>query len=325
MKPKHGLLISGTGAHSLGAECIIDLQEQLPNLSIISLDRDLQEPYHHSRPIEHIRLDLNPFSHTTYHALSTTLRTAIDRAISSLEISGIATAVMSAGCYDDTSLLQTTTINREHILGVNICGKVELLHSILHANERTCFSNSDGLSVIDIGSRHGLFPSNNRTLYSSSKAFGIDLCRSLQDSAEIKRAIYVAPGPVDTQMLHRNYWINKEGGSRPFYDFMIRQPVELYRAVFVDCELESLRLAAERGSFSPEPLENALEKYRERRRVQLATREGILTPEALAHWITEAIRSENEFCAGAYEIVCPNGRILTQYVPFSRVRPDKYS
>src|SRR5205085_811445 len=143
-----------------------------------------------------------------------------DSAGERLRFQEIDTLVYSAGVYENGPLVELSTAARANVLGVNIVCKIEVLHAVLAFNRTNDFDSSRGLTFVDVGSTHGLSPSATRSLYAPSKAFGLDLCIALCDGREVKRCLHVAPGPVDTYMLHRNHWVAKEQGPSQFLDFI---------------------------------------------------------------------------------------------------------
>lgn len=127
---------------------------------------------------------------------------------------GIAAAILAAGTYESGELVTTKIADRKRLVGVNVCGKVELLHAVLMMNQSLGFPSADALTLIDIGSLHALNLSGSRALYSATKAFGLDFCMALCRNSEVRRAIYIAPGPIDTHILHRNHLISSGDGGK---------------------------------------------------------------------------------------------------------------
>ena len=183
---------------------------------------------------------------------------------------------------------------------MNVCGKIELLHAVLSLNKQVGVDSSATVTFIDVGSLHGLQAAPGRSLYGSSKSMGLDLCLSLQFGQELKRVIYMVPGPIDTHMLHRNYWVSKEHGPVEFFEHVRTAFPDLYAAIFLDCDPSALRVAASRSGVDVVRVTDVFHRYKDRRAQQCASSDGILQPAELADALVDIMTDESKYPEGAY-------------------------
>jgi short-subunit dehydrogenase len=263
-----------------------------------------------------INLDLNPLTHpNSYKLLASELKGRIQRTLEELRSPGVGTLILSAGCYDWGCLADTTIEVRKRLIGVNVCGKIELIHAVLAVNQALGFKNSDELTLVDVGSLHGLVAAGNRSLYGATKAMGLDLCASLQRGGEIKRAIHVAPGAIDTHMLHRNHWVSKEGGPIEFLEALKDQGGTLYEDVFVMCNETGFARAASRYL---NPLNDVFHRYKRRRKKQFKHKHGVLNPIDVAHRVVKLLKKKSS--SGVHILTAPKGIVRMQNLKFTEIR-----
>lgn len=313
------ILITGTARYSLGDYLLTKYCANKDHLPIITLDQKLNPRLDRYKNIKEIRINLNPFDHQGgYVSFSNELHTAIHNSIKQLSCDSISTVVLSAALYHSGPFAEQTLEVRKDILGVNICGKYEVLHSVLSLNQKSGFNNKAGFTLIDVGSTHGLRPSQGRSLYAPSKAFGLNYCIALQDEGNINRCIHLAPGPIDTHMLHRNYWVNKEKGPSSFFDNLWKHYEKWYYDIFVECSENSLTEACTALNENFETIKTIFDRYKNRRQSQLYNDEGILQPEEIAELLTRIINDNKGYLSGVYIITAPKGRMQVKVLLFSK-------
>lgn len=313
------ILVTGTAKFSLG-DCFVKQYCSNPDhLPLITLDLQHNQMLDHFKKVQATQINLNPFDHLEgYSSFSHELQKTIQNAIDQLSCKTINTAVLSAGLYSSGPFTEHAQETRKNILGVNICGKYEVLYSVLSLNQKHGFENKKGFNLIDIGSTHGLHPSRGRSLYAPSKAIGLNLCIALQDGNEVRRSIHIAPGPIDTHMLHRNYWVNKERGPASFLEYLFLHDEELYHKIFIDCCENALKKACTIKSIKIKTIIDTFARYKDRRQSQLQTNEGILQPNELADLIVDIVLDDKENPSGVYVVTAPEGKMKIERFPFSQ-------
>jgi hypothetical protein len=175
------------------------------------------------------------------------------------------------------------------------------------------------MSHVDIGSFQGLHPRAGRAVYVSSKAAGIDLAATLHAGHEAGRFIYVAPGPVDTFMLHHNHWVVKAGGPDDVLRDIKRGDRDRYRAIFVDCSESVFRDALiEQGRLSDDLVE-CFAKYRKKRKDAEADELGVLSAEECAGFLSQIVQDTHRYPSGVYLSFRSHGNFMTPYIPFEEM------
>jgi hypothetical protein len=183
--------------------------------------------------------------------------------------------------------------------------------------------NSKSFTFIEVGALYGLVPSANRALYSATKAIGLDLCAALQRGGEVKRAIYVAPGPIDTHMLHRNHWVSKEHGSVEFFELVRLQPQHVYEDIFIHCRDEAFSSIASESREDMVDLRATFERYKLRRNQQFSDAHGVLAADQLADRLVNVVLDPT--CeGGAYVITAPHGKMRSNKLSFSEIRYETW-
>jgi len=315
------ILVTGTAKFSLGDSFVRQYCSHLDHLPLVTLDRRLNQGLDRYKKVNAIQINLNPFDYSEgYPSFENELKVALHNAINRLSCNAINTAVLSASLYNSGPFTKQTLETRMDLLGVNICGKYEVLHSVLSLNQKYGFDNRKGFTLVDIGSTHGLSPSGGRTLYAPSKAFGLNLCEALQDGEEVHRCIHLAPGPIDTHMLHKNYWVIKEHGPASFLDYLFLHNEELYHKVFVECCENALKEACAIQSVNIETIKDKFACYKNRRQSQLLTEEGILQPKEVANLMVNIVLDNIGNPSGVYVVTAPKGKKKVVRIPFSRFR-----
>jgi|GEM_PF-3095183 len=315
------ILVTGTAKYSLGNSFVIQYCSHLDHLPLITLDRQLNPALDRYKKVNAIQINLNPFDYSGgYSSFDNELKVALHNAINRLSCSSINTAVLSAGLYNSGPFTEQTLETRKDLLGVNICGKYDVLHSVLLLNQKYGFDNRKGFTLVDIGSTHGLRPSRGRSLYAPSKAVGLNLCVALQDGEEVRRCIHLAPGPIDTHMLHRNYWVIKEQGPASFLDYLLLHQEELYHKIFIECCENALKEACAIQSVNIETIIDTFVCYKNRRQSQLQTDEGILQPREVADLMVDIVLDDKGNPPGVYVVTAPEGRKKIERLSFSRFR-----
>ena len=314
-------LITGIAEYSLGEAFIIEYCSRQDRLPIIALDLHRNLRIGRFDKLDNCKIDLNPLSCPGgYLLFGNQLSKILQDSAKKLSCDVIHAAILSAGLYSSGPLIEETAASRKDILGVNVCGKYELLHAALSMNNAAGFDNGKGFTLIDIGSSHGLYPSNGYSLYAPSKAYGLDLCVTLQDGNEIRRCIHLAPGPIDTCMLHRNYWVTKEKGPKMFYENLLSQNKKLYYDVFVGCSENALVEACKQDGEKVDNLIGIFNRYKTRREEKIKTEEGIIQPKDLAALLANILMDANAFKPGVYVITAPQGRLQIKQHGFPAFR-----
>jgi NAD(P)-dependent dehydrogenase (short-subunit alcohol dehydrogenase family) len=316
--PQLAVLISGTAASSLGSLWVEEYSRRAKEAPVVAIDREHEPAIRDLKNVRTIDFDLNPLNQSPgYDQFVEQLHFSLRSAQEAVRFEGISTFVSGAGTYESGPLVETTIEGRRRLLGVNVCGNVELLVAVLTLNKRLGFDSSGGLSFFEIGSLRGLQASAGRSAYAATKAMGLDLCVSLQAGREVKRAIYVAPGPIDTHMFHRNYWVTKEGGSVEFLDHVRTKRAELYREIFIRCDDDAFAEAVSSSRLSRNSLAPVFERYKARRNQQIADPRGILDAIELAQRLVDMAADDVAYPAGAYVFTAPGGQMQTEKIEFA--------
>lgn len=318
MRSASATLLTGAASGSLGSAWVRQYRQRGNHEPVIVFDKEPDSMLHELRNVQIVKHDLNPLVYDYgYKRFAERLRMAMDECPASSN--GICTVVLCAGTYDSGRLAETTVEARERLLGVNVCGQVEVLHAVLSLNQRRGVDSSSDLSYIQIGSLHGLTASGGRSVYAGTKAFGLDLCISLSSGREVKRVIYVAPGPIDTPMLHRNHWVSKVGGCSRFFEHVRALGPLVYKDVFEKCEDEAFRKAISTEDWDREMLADKYERYKERRVSAFSQRDGVLSVADMAQGITELVSEESSCTSGVYVFTAPGGEVSMERMSFGKM------
>jgi short-subunit dehydrogenase len=311
------ILISGAAPFSLGAALVAALRQRHPHSPIVGVDRHACPIFEGLGNAKYLQLDLNPLSYPRYENLGEELASSLRISQHDLGFMGIGVLVLTAGSYDYGPLEEMSAKARKRLVGTNVCGKIELIHSVLELNQSLGYKNSEELTLVDIGSVHGLQAAENRSLYGSTKAMGLELCASLHVGGELKRAVHVAPGAVDTHMLHRNHWVAKERGPADFIDTLKAEAAGIYENVFVSCDdiIFGEHVTAKR--LDEAGLREIFERYKKRRRQQFLHKNGVLTATTAAATLVKILDHEDSH--GIYVLTNPNGEMKMRHLTFSEV------
>jgi NAD(P)-dependent dehydrogenase (short-subunit alcohol dehydrogenase family) len=316
--PRRAVLISGTAARSLGSLWIRAYARRAGDAPVVAIDREHDPALRDLRNVSTIAFDLNPLNPSPgFVPFVEQLHAALASAHASVGFDGLSTFISAAGVYDSGPLVDSTVEGRRRLLGVNVCGKLELLVAALALNQRLGFDSASELSFLEIGSLRGLQASPGRAAYAASKAFGLDLCISLEQEGAVKRTLYVAPGPIDTHMLHRNYWVTKEGGPVEFLQHVRTQRADLYRDIFIRCDPAAFAEAAASAQMSRDVLAPIFERYKARRTAQLTDPRGILDAAELAEHLVDIAADEAAYSSGVYVFTAPGGRMRMEKLAYS--------
>ncbi len=311
-------LISGTAASSLGSLWIRAYLQRAKDGPVVAIDREHDPAILNFPSVRTVPFDLNPLNQSSgFVQFVEQLHAALGAAHEALGFDGLSTFISGAGAYDSGPLVDSTIEGRRRLLGVNVCGNLELLVAALALNKRLGFDSPGRLSFLEIGSLRGLQVSPGRAAYAASKAFGLDLCISLDQEGQVKRTLYIAPGPIDTHMLHRNYWATKEGGPVEFLDYVRTKRAELYRDIFIRGDDQAFAEAAASGRMSRHALAPVFERYQARRIAQLADPRGILDAAELAERLVDLAVDAAAHPSGAYVFTAPGGRMQMEKLDFS--------
>ena len=158
--------------------------------------------------------------------------------------------------------------------------------SMPHASQHAAHATSS-VAVYFMGSEHAVSASAGRAAYCAAKTGAVAALLSLRRSGCIGSAVWIAVGPIDTPMLHRNQWVIKARGTEQYYEFVSHRTAMEYYHVFRDCD-EGIanRLAAE-GGFAATPVKDALVRYAAVRRELFARECGVHSASEVALSICE--------------------------------------
>ncbi|QDV53513.1 SDR family NAD(P)-dependent oxidoreductase [Gimesia fumaroli] len=314
------ILITGTGNNSLGEMICKTLRRAYTGTPIIAIDLNNSSLITNLERTLAFNINLNPLTHHAgYKGVANDVQQVIDNARSQFQFHGIGMVVLAAGMYDFGDLTSTSLDVRQAITGVNVCGKIEILHAVMEMNNKFGFRSEEELTLVDIGSLHGLSASGSRAIYVASKAFGLDLCLSLLHGHEINRMIHFAPGPIDTHMLHRNHWVLKEHGSSEFFEYVREKHAEKYSNVFVGCDDQEFAKMVTGFSENNEVLFNIFNRYKERRARQMAGDNPILNPMDVATVIVDTLQHPTSEEEVVCKINAAGGHVQTQMLSIDQV------
>jgi len=201
----------------------------------------------------------------------------------------------------------STADERAAVLGCNVAGKWEVLHAVMRLNADLGFDNAQELSIFDVGSFHAVRHSSHRALYNPTKAAGLELCTVLLNGSEVRRAVHLAPGPVDTPMLHWNHWVLKEDGNPEFLTLVKDRCPSLYRSIFREGDSAALDAAQHELGFEDETVRGVFARYLHRRAVLAQTEEGITSPEIFAEYVANQMLGARAGKSGIIEVSSPRG------------------
>lgn len=299
--PKRSVVVTGVAPHSLG-EAILQLVVGDNNeFGVIGIDRTVNAEFPGHPRLRQIVCDLNALCYPNgLEEFGRVLAHQLSLAVTSLAVEGLDCLVQCAGAYEYGKLLEHSPNSRSEISGVNVLGTTEVLHSTMSVNDRLHRRNDRYLTHILIGSYQGLYARGGRPLYAPSKSYGIDLCTSLVEGREVSKCIYLAPGPIDTPMLHRNHWVTRAGGPADFFSEVLVGPRETYRSIFVDCDERALESRARDGfTLELKNIAAAMKRYQTIRRETREEEFGILSPRACAH-VAAGMLTRSDLQSGVY-------------------------
>lgn len=277
------VVVTGLSRHSLGEAFVRHLLTSTPAY-IIGIGRSINQDLPALPDLHQIPFDLNPFNFdSSLDGFSSQLQQRIIGVLRSWRAEQVDSLVQCAGVYEFGRLLDHRSEVRSEILGVNVVGVTEVLYAIMKLNRTIAPQATAGLSHLLVGSYQGLYARDHRPIYPPSKAHGIDFCTSLAEGQELSRCVYVAPGPIDTPMLHRNHWLTRASGNRRFFDTVVGADRSTYRSVFVDCDQATVaQIAREKFAAESDGILSAMREYAAIRRESMSDHLGLLTPQACA-------------------------------------------
>jgi NAD(P)-dependent dehydrogenase (short-subunit alcohol dehydrogenase family) len=270
-------LITGASRHSLGEAIVREYLRRRPDIRIVVINK-LSNP-DLGATVGEIIMDLNPLNHARgLVGFAAELKDKIEYGITEAGCSGIECLVQGAAVYDFGPLTSYDTARRGRLLGLNILGTVEVLFSVCALNDRLRRLSEKSLTQIFVGAFQGLQVRAGRQLYASSKAWAIDFCAALVEGREIPRCLYVAPGPIDTPMLHRNHWVNKASGPEQFFEQVLRGTRAEYESIFLRCEESTLiEVAQGQGGGLVGELQEAMGRYQAERAKAKVAELGVMS------------------------------------------------
>jgi len=246
-------IITGVKEFSLGESIALKLQSMVKDINIILISR-AENKRLSSRLGEQgifIQMDLNPFNYGKGEEAFEIFQQQLIKKIvltsdefkkkGRLNNKGIDFLFNNAGVYDFGPLTKISNKSISNLVGVNYVGHLMVAKTVMILNEDNGINNSTDFRLCEVGSFQGLRPRAGRSVYSPSKAAGVDACHSLADGNEVEVVSYIAVGPIDTYMLHANHWETKSGGSKEFIDQIFDSDKELYKSIFVDGNMKSFK------------------------------------------------------------------------------------
>lgn len=321
------ILISGVSDYSLGMECVRSIRRVHTTTPLLVFSHG---PYSANAARDQfasiIDFELNPLEHAaSYREYSANLDSAIEQGCARNSATRIKAVIQSAGVYDAGPFEKHHDSTLSLLVGVNVCGSIAILRSAMLLNSSHSEYCRDAMSLIQVGAIHSLKHSPGRALYSATKALSIDLCESLVVGEELRRAVYLAPGPIDTHMLHRNHWVNKSGGSVPFFEILRERHSDRYADVFMSCDRTAITEIAECEGFKKSEVESTFERYRQTRQQVIDSDLGLIATVELAEWIECAVHNESAYPSGIYVATAPRGALTVRHYSFEDWRPSLLS
>jgi NAD(P)-dependent dehydrogenase (short-subunit alcohol dehydrogenase family) len=316
-------VVAGVRPFSLGDAIVSELRRRAVRSTILVVDIEPAAPVDGANIISKV-FDLNPLRHPSGFEgwsgeLDVLLRGMMPHGATPLPIRAVLLCVAK---YDVDRYEDTNTQHRADMLGVNLLAKCELVHAAMRINADSGFKNAEFLDLVDFGSLHTVRQTPRRALYNTTKTATLALCELLSQGAEVRRAFHIAPGCIDTPMLHLNHWTLKEKGDPRFPELVRRERPSLYAAIFREGNDEAFHAALQDLRFTDAELPTVFERYRSRRSAVAETEEGIILPEELASYTTSLILEKNTFGSGILEVKAPHGRMHVSYRPFARSPPE---
>lgn len=313
-------VVSGIGRHSLGEAFLRAYARS--GAFVVGIDRTENPFLREAGSLRQCIFDLNPLNFSGGAAsFAQALRNKLDSYILEESSRGVRLLVQCAGAYGYSPFLKGTAGIRSRILGLNVLGVTELLHSVMDLNASRGLKNEDVLTHVLVGSSQGLYARRERAVYAASKAYGIDFCTSLAEERALARSVYLAVGPIDTPMMHRNHWVNKAGGSEDFYDRLLEADSSAYRSIFVDCDDAAVQAAAR--TYLPAGAQGVLRTmtgYRRVRSKQFDEELGVLSPAECAEGLVQII-SKSGWGSGVFMMRPPKRgkRLSIAFAPFTEL------
>jgi short-subunit dehydrogenase len=273
---------------------------------------------------EHVNFDLNPLAHAGgFSSFSKTLLAALRGHLQKFQQTSISCLVQSTGVYWSGPFLTADDLTRERVLGVNLIGHIEVLHAVMKLNAEAGIDNAACLTHADIGSFQGLNVRADRAIYASSKAAGIEFAAGLNFGKEVFRSIYLAPGPIDTHMLHRNHWVVKSHGAAEVLDDLRTSDRDLYQKIFVDCDDQALSTLIVDKGLSTETSTH-FSSYKEHRSEARAAEYGVLGIDECATAIAKVLESPSQGPSGVYLITRPPSRgVVVRFTDFAALNRSR--
>lgn len=287
---KKKVLVTGVGRHSLGEALVRNYVGRRPEAQLVGIDWEANPNLGDLTSFRRIVFDLNPL-HCPGGLRG--FAPALAETLAGTGSEGFECLVQSAGVYDFGSFLEHDVERRERVLGLNVLGVTEVAYAVMALNDRLGVRNDKQFTHVLVGSSHGLYARGGRPLYAPSKAYGVDLCTSLFDGQEVAKCIYVAAGPIDTPMLHRNHWVTKARGPEKFFNWVFSARPDKYRPIFVNCDETALDDAASEWRAAEKiRLRAAMSEYKAERSRAYSEDTGVLSPESCAAQMVDVILSD---------------------------------
>lgn len=314
------ILVTGTAPHSLGEALVDRCLRTAPEVKVICVDIEPNNWLRKSDLCYPITLDLNPLLPSrNYKDFLYQLQYELETALTALRGDAINIVTQCAGLYWSGPFISLNDDMRRKLLGVNLLGHIEVLHTAMRINDAHGVANSENLAHVDVGSFQGLHARSGRSVYATSKAAGLDFAAALHAGRETARSVYFAAGPVDTHMLHYNHWVVKARGPA---DVLARQKYgdrKRYRSIFIECSEPSFYEWSTEQGLDNSNLEAVFRAYEECRIEAKREEFGVLSAEECAEFLLDIALSPTKHPSGVYLSMCRASKPDMRYARFEEL------
>ena len=313
------LLITGIGRYSLGEAVVRDFSQRDRANRVFGMDMARNSDLKETKRFRQVVFNLNPLQYERgFEAFAENLVRTLRLELSTAD-SRPSCLIQCAGIYESGLLQEMQVAARGRLLGTNILALTEVLYAVMALNAETGISNRAKFTSVIVGSVYGLYSSPKRALYSASKSYGLALAASLAKGNEVSRSIYIAPGPIDTPMLHRNHWVIKANGpERLFYKLLQGNPNN-YKRIFIEGDQAALLLATRDCAASEtDTLYEVFLRYKAARERAIKERLGVLSPKECARAIIDVVEDEASR-SGVYLLRRTEGQPSVSVIAYSDI------
>lgn len=148
---KPAVLVTGASRCSLGAALMAEMPNRHREWPIVAVDNQHNPDLDGPGIVRSIELNLNPFDSTnSYDRIADEVSVGIENAHLESGFPGIGIAIRAAGTYDFGRLVDLSMEARKRLIGVNVCGKNELVHGVLRINQTLRFDSPNALTLVSV-------------------------------------------------------------------------------------------------------------------------------------------------------------------------------